>query len=173
MTSRQQDWLDVLAMLSVAGRDSRQTGDTPDLGRAKRRGEAPWSVLFRARLFAARYDRQIENGVSPAPGSPLAVHRMRLTSPRERDDLERALRVAVHDADFASHFNARVPVRSVAVHDCAEVIDAVCDRLADPFPVRPRGMARLRILLSDGRGPLYWPGRGTLNAELRGVLATL
>jgi hypothetical protein len=34
-------------------------------------------------------------------------------------------------------------------------------------------MARLRILLSDGRGPLYWPGRGTLNAALRGVLATL
>jgi hypothetical protein len=130
-------------------------------------------VLFRAQLFAGRYDHQIENGVSPTPGSPLAVHRMRLTSPRERDDLARALRLAVHDADFASHFNARVPVRSVAVHDCAEVIDAVCDRLADPFPVRPRGMARLRILLSDGRGPLYWPGRGTLNAELRGVLATL
>jgi hypothetical protein len=98
---------------------------------------------------------------------------MRLTSPRERDDLERALRLAVHDADFGSHFNARVPVRSAAVHHCAEVIDAVCDRLADPFPVRARGMARLRILLSDGRGPLYWPGRGTLNATLRGVLATL
>jgi hypothetical protein len=83
------------------------------------------------------------------------------------------LRLAVHDADFGSHFNARVPVRSAAVHHCAEVIDAVCDRLADPFPVRARGMARLRILLSDGRGPLYWPGRGTLNATLRGVLATL
>jgi hypothetical protein len=173
MTSRQHDWLDVLATLSVAGRDSRQTGDAPHLGRAKRRGDASWSVLLRARLFAARYDRQIENGVTPAPDSPLAVHRTRLTSPRERDDLARALRLAVHDAYFASHFNARVPVRSVAVHDCAEVIDAVCDRLADPFPVHPRGMARLRILLSDGRGPLYWPGRGTLKAALRGVLATL
>jgi hypothetical protein len=128
---------------------------------------------MRARLCASRYDRQIENGVSPAPGSPLALHRTQLTSPRERDDLAHALRVAVHDAYFASPLNARVPVRSVAVQDCAALIDTVCDRLADPLPVHPRGMARLRILLADGRGPLYWPGRGTLNAELRGVLATL
>src|SRR5258705_13436012 len=107
MTSRQQDWLDVLATLPVAGRDSRQTGDAPHLRRAKRRGDAPSSVLLRARLFAARYDRQIENGVTPAPGSPLAVHRTRLTSLRERDDFARALRIAVHDAYFGSTFNAR------------------------------------------------------------------
>jgi hypothetical protein len=162
MTSRQQDWLDVLATLPAAGRDSRQAGDAP-----------PWTSRARARLWASRYDRQIENGVSPAPDSPLAVHRARLVSSRERDDLAHALRLAVHDAYFASHFNARMPVRSDAVHDCADVIDAVCDRLADPFPVRSRGMARLRILLADGRGPLYWPGRGTLKAALRGVLATL
>jgi hypothetical protein len=177
MTPRQQDWLEILASLPATGLGSGQTrgvqrrGDAP-LGRAKRRGDA-WWICMRARLFANRYDRQIENGVSPAPGSPLAVHRTRLTSPRERDDLAHALRLAVHDAYSISHFNRRVPVRSVAVQDCAALIDTVCDRLADPLPVRPRGMARLRILLANGRGPLDWPGRGTLNAELRGVLAAL
>jgi len=39
--------------------------------------------------------------------------------------------------------------------------------------VRARGMARLRMLLSDGTGPLYRAGRGSLAAELRGVLAAL
>jgi hypothetical protein len=34
-------------------------------------------------------------------------------------------------------------------------------------------MARLRILLSDGSGPLYRTGQGTLTAALRGVLAAL
>jgi hypothetical protein len=169
MTSRQQDWLEILATLPATGRDSRQD---ELLGRAKRRDE-PWWSRMRARLWANRYDRQIENGVSPEPGSPLAVHRTRLTSASERDDLAHALRLAVHDAYFASHFNARVPIRSDSVYGCVELIDAVCDRLAEPFPVRARGMARLRILLADGRGPLYWPGRGTLNAALRGVLATL
>ena len=167
MTSRQQDWLEILAALPTAGLGAREKGDGPV--QAKNR----WSVRLRAQFFAARYDRQIENGVSPEPGTPLAVHRMRLTSPRERDDLANALRLAVQDACFSSHFNGRVPIRSDAVHGCVDLIYSVCDRLAEPSPVRARGMARLRILLADGRGPLYWPGRGTLNAALRGVLAAL
>jgi hypothetical protein len=165
MTSRQPDWLEVLASLPVAGGDSGQSDEA--------RSDVPWWDRMRARLWASRYDREIESGVSPVPGSPLALHAMRLTSPRERDDLANALRLAVHDAYFASHFNARVPVRSVAVQGCAALIDTVCDRLADPLPVRIRGMARLRILLADGRGPLYLQCRGSLNAALRGVLAAL
>jgi hypothetical protein len=137
-------------------------------------GPAPWSTRLCARLFAGRYDRQIEDGVRPVQGSPLALHCARLISARERDDLAYALRLVVHDADHAAgRSHSRVPVRSVAVHHCAEVIGAVYDRLADPFPVRARGMARLRILLSDGCGPLYRSGEGTLTAALRGVLATL
>jgi hypothetical protein len=34
-------------------------------------------------------------------------------------------------------------------------------------------MVRLQMLLSDSRGPLYRSGRGSLAAELRGVLAAL
>jgi hypothetical protein len=161
MTSRQQDWLDVLATLPVAGHDSRQTGGAP-----------PWSVRMRARLWADRYDRQIEDGVTPAPGSPLAVHAARLVSPREREDLAHTLRLVTYDAD-GGHFTVRAPVQADAVHRGEGVINAVCERLADPFPVRARGMARLRILLSDGRGPLYRSGKGTLTAAMRGVLAAL
>jgi len=46
-------------------------------------------------------------------------------------------------------------------------------RLHAPVPVRARGIARLRMLLSDGTGPLYRPGRGSLGAALLGVLAAL
>jgi hypothetical protein len=161
MTSRQQDWLEILATLPVTGRDPRQTA-----------GPTPWPVRLLARLCAARYDRQIEDGVSPAPGSALAAHAARLVSAREREDLTHALRLVTYDAD-GGHFTVRAPVQADAVHRGEGVIDAVCERLADPFPVRARGMARLRILLSDGRGPLYRSGKGTLTAAMRGVLAAL
>lgn len=173
MTSRQQDWLEILAALPTLGRAERRGNGPASLGSRQGDDVPPWSVRLRAQFFAARYDRQIENGISPEPGTPLAVHRMRLTSPRERDDLANSLRLAVQDACFSSHFNARAPIRSDAVHGCVDLIYSVCDRLAEPSPVRARGMARLRILLADGRGPLYWPGRGSLNAALRGVLAAL
>jgi hypothetical protein len=39
--------------------------------------------------------------------------------------------------------------------------------------VSARGVARLRLLLSDGAGPMYWYGGGDLGAELRAVLAQL
>jgi hypothetical protein len=183
MSPRQQDWLDVLATLPGAGHDSRQggvahrgrakrRGDRP-LGRAKRRGNATWSARLRTWLYAGRYDRQIEDGVKALSGSPLALHGARLTSARERNDLACTLRVAVYEAEVGRRVTARVPVQSDAVHLCADVISAVCNRLEDPFPVRARGIARLRILLSDGRGPLYRSGRGTLGAALRGVLAAL
>jgi hypothetical protein len=34
-------------------------------------------------------------------------------------------------------------------------------------------MARLRILLSDGRSPVYRSGHGTFAAAMRGVLAAM
>jgi hypothetical protein len=143
-------------------------------GDTETRGPASWPNRLRARVFASRYDQQIEDGLSPLPGSPLDLHGARLVSARERNDLACTLRQAVRDADSpVGPFHSRVRVASAAVRHSAEVIEAVHDRLADPFPVRARGMARLRILLSDGSGPLYRSGRGTLTAALRGVLAAL
>jgi hypothetical protein len=46
-------------------------------------------------------------------------------------------------------------------------------RLRGPRPVSARGVARLRLLLSDGCGPMYWSGSSDLGAELRVVLAQL
>ena len=42
-----------------------------------------------------------------------------------------------------------------------------------PRPVSARGIARLRLLLSDGAGPMYWSDGGDLGAELRTVLDQL
>ena len=76
MSSHQKDWLDVLESVSPAHADRRETD-----------GQPPWSVRVWARLFASRFDEEIEAGVAPVDGSPLATHWMRLTSVRERHDL--------------------------------------------------------------------------------------
>ena len=46
-------------------------------------------------------------------------------------------------------------------------------RLHSPRHVSATGMARLRLLLSDGCGPMYEWGRGDLGDRLRAAAAAL
>jgi hypothetical protein len=129
---------------------------------------------LRARVFSYRYDCELEAGVDPEPGSALQVHGERLSSDAERADLADALRLVLHDAEVGTSLRqCRVPVRGDAVRRAADVIESVIDRLESPLPPRVRGIARLRILLADGRGPLYRSDRGSVAAAMRGVLAAL
>ena len=52
-------------------------------------------------------------------------------------------------------------------------IDRVIALLTAHHPVRSQGIARLRLLLSDGGGPIYLGGCGNLQEELHGVIAAL
>ena len=127
-----------------------------------------------SRLFPGRFDEQLAAGVTPDGGSALAVHAARLTSVDEREQLARSLRRMRTDARLLRwRMSARVPIHRAGIESAAELIDELTLRLHASRPVRARGMARLRQLLSEGAGPVYGPGRGDLRAALRGVLATL
>jgi hypothetical protein len=127
-----------------------------------------------AYLMAGRLDRDVERERPVPAGSALAVHIARVTSVNERERLARTLRQAVWDAHHDNGgWSSRVPLRRDAIAAVEDVIDDVTLRLHAPNPVRARGMARLRMLLADGTGPLYRQGRRSLAAELRGVLAAL
>jgi hypothetical protein len=135
---------------------------------------AALSSRLKARLFAGRLDREVEVGIVPLPGSSLAVHIARLTSVEEREALSRTMREALSELRRDRRgFSPRIPVHPERLASCRGVIDDITLLLHSPRPVRARGMARLRLLLSDGTGPLYHSGRGSLAAELRGVLAAL
>jgi hypothetical protein len=138
------------------------------------RPEPSWQARLTAKLFAARYDRAVDAGTSPEPGSALAVHVTRLSAPRAREELAHALRLVLRDvAEGPDALRPRVPVRPDAVRRAADVVHAIVSRLEEPRRVRVRGMARLRMLLADGSGPLYRSGAGSLNAALKGALAAL
>ena len=145
--------------------------DTPPASEAS---GATLVTRLQARFLAGRLDRDIEAGLLPEPGSALALHMARVTSVEEREGLARSLRHALSDpGDHGRVVPMRVPVHPQRVAACHDVIDDITLLLHSPRPVRARGMARLRMLLSDGRGPLYRHGCGSLAAELRGVLAAL
>jgi hypothetical protein len=54
-----------------------------------------------------------------------------------------------------------------------DLIDAITLRLHSPRPISARGVARLRVVLSDGCGPMYRYGRGDLSGRLGAALAAL
>ncbi|MGB3481451.1 MAG: hypothetical protein WBB07_04425 [Mycobacterium sp.] len=136
-----------------------------------------WRRL-QARALAPRLDHIIDRGTPICPGSVLAAHAARLASPEEHRQLASSLR-SVRRAALQSHsgLTLRVRLDRAAVLADAALLEEITVRLETSPPVRPRGVARLRLLLGDGCGPLYGPvhrpHRGSLAAQLRGVLAAL
>lgn len=65
------------------------------------------------------------------------------------------------------------PLHRTNIAAAEDVIDAIALRLRSDRPVGVRGMARLRRVLSDGRGPFYRYGRGDLRGRLGAALAAL
>ncbi len=143
----------------------------------RRRTAAPRPSLaarLTARLKAHQFDRQLAVGVPAPAGSALAVHQARLTSDAEREAVARTLRQALHDAHAGgAPLSSRIPVHTTNVVTAEDLIDAITLRLHSPRPVSARGMARLRVVLSDGCGPMYEFGRGDLSGRLGAALAEL
>jgi hypothetical protein len=69
--------------------------------------------------------------------------------------------------------SSRVGLHTTNIEAAEDVIDAITLRLHSPRPVSARGMARLRVTLSDGCGPMYRYGRGDLRGRLGAALAAL
>lgn len=127
-----------------------------------------------ARLRATKFDRLAAvDGGAPAGGA-YAAHCARLTSTAEREAVARSLRRIVRDARGRGPLmSSRVPLHTSNVAAAEDLIDEITLRLHSPRPVGARGMARLRLLLADGTGPLYRYGRGDLEGRLRAALAEL
>jgi hypothetical protein len=127
-----------------------------------------------ARLLAGKLDRMLAVGVSAPSGSALAAHAVRLTSVQEREALARSLRRMVNDArNREARLMSRVPLNIPNITAAENRIDEVTLRLHSPRPVAARGIARLRLVLADGAGPIYRYGRGDLEGRLGAALAAL
>ncbi|MCV7224824.1 hypothetical protein [Mycolicibacterium komossense] len=136
--------------------------------------QAPLLARLTARLLVTRYDRLLANGATASPHSAIGIHARRLVTVAEREAVARSLRQAVEDArTLPAPWTGRSWAHRPDVLSAVDLVDTVTLRLHSPRPVTARGMAKLRLLLSDGMGPLYVSGRGDLGGRLRSALAAM
>jgi hypothetical protein len=115
------------------------------------------AARLRARLHAPSLDRELASGIAPWRSPLHAARALALTGERNRRGLARSLERLIEHAQ-----RPRGQYRGAVVEPCREqVIDAlpmllgIAGRLRSADPIDARGIARLRILLSDGNGPCY------------------
>jgi hypothetical protein len=74
--------------------------------------------------------------------------------------LARSLEVLVEEADSPPRrvFTSVVPPSRARVHEARPLLLMLASRLRGHAPVDPRGLAALRVLLTDGAGPVYTHG---------------
>jgi hypothetical protein len=130
-----------------------------------------WHRQLRARLTAARLDRDLDAGRAVIPGSALAAHAERIVAAAERQRLAGGLQsVLVRARNAGPAESSRIALQRRRVLADEALIGQILHRLGAPQPVRPRGIARLRLMLRDGAG---LTGPGSAAAALRGALAAL
>jgi hypothetical protein len=114
------------------------------------------AARVRARVCARQLDRALAQGVSPDSSADLSVRAYDLIGSRRRHMLAQAIRRLVQEATHPlrpMHFN--VPVCRSKVRRSRRTLEELAERLVSGEPLDARGVAQLRLLLSDGAGPLY------------------
>jgi hypothetical protein len=106
--------------------------------------------------------------VSPEASVLLAVHAQRIVRPRAC----RALAATLRRLIAGRRPRGTVPVSRSRVQSAAARLNAIAARLETDGPIAARGVAALRVLLSDGAGPLYRAGTDLQDCLIR-ILADL
>lgn len=127
-------------------------------------GPSELLVTRRARLrerIAARWrahflDAQLARGVAPEAGAALALRAHDLGEPRVRLALARGVQRVLDEARSPQRpSRSRVPVCNAEVMAAADELDELAKRLRSPGLLASRGIAIVRLLLTDCRSPLY------------------
>jgi hypothetical protein len=129
----------------------------------------------RARVCARQLDCELARGTSPESSADLSVRAHDLIAVRTRAMLAQSIRRLVQDATHPLrplHFS--VPICRSKVWRCRHTLEELADRLLSAEPLDPRCLAQVRLLLSDGAGPLYFrPGDDDLAPALERAIAAL
>jgi len=126
----------------------------------RRRGRGPRPRLglrLRVLLHRRRLDRELADGCPPEASPQRAVRAQQLAAPATGRELARYLRELVVRAERprVGLLDPTVPVVRDVVLPRREALLGLAERLEQPVPLNPCGVARVLLLLSDGAGPLY------------------
>jgi len=128
-----------------------------------------------ARLGAAWLDAELARGVSPEARAALALRAQVLGETHSRHALAQSLRQILDDARNGPRRRVgQIGTLRGDVLAAADQLERLIERLLEPGIVAARGLAQVRVLLTDGGGPLYFRGAGQdLRAAAAAALAEL
>ena len=108
-----------------------------------------------ARLGAGRLDRALAAGASPDGGVAISLRAHELIGVRVRRTLSRGLLDLIVQARAPAWPRTSVPVCRGKILSAQVLIEATARRLVEDRPVSARGVAQIRLLLTDGCSPVY------------------
>jgi len=135
-------------------------------GHPQRHTRQPVARRLRVRFSRSLLDQQLADGCSPERSPVHALRARQLADPAGRSAVAKGLRHVVEDAmePYAVLTPVRlrrsavwVSLRQDEVREWQEGLRGLVERLEGSAPVSPCGVARARMLLTDGAGPLYNP----------------
>ncbi len=129
----------------------------------------------RARVRARRLDRALAAGAPPDSCTDLSLRAHGLIGSRARLGLALSIRRLIEDAGHPLRPRSfSVPICRRKVWRSRATLAAVAERLISDEPLDARGVAQVRVLLSDGAGPVYdHPAADDLEPALERALGAL
>ena len=107
-------------------------------------------------LRSRRLDQALASHVSPDSSAALSLRACALIGTSARAGLTGALRQLIREAEHPmGPLTFRVPICRGKILRSRETIEALADCLASTEPVDACGVAQVRLLLTDGSGPIY------------------
>jgi hypothetical protein len=104
-------------------------------------------------------DVELARGVPPEARAALALRAHTLGEPRTRQALAQSLRHILDNARLgASPRRGQIAALRADVLAAADQLERLIERLLEPGILAARGLAQVRVLLTDGGGPLYVRG---------------
>jgi hypothetical protein len=118
-------------------------------------------------------DEQLVRGADPSADPYLARRAGQLRARSTRIQFADALEIALRETRKAWSISARLPLRRVAVRECADDLIALARRLRDDAPIDVQGAAMVSRLVFDGTSPLYRDGAISLRYAVRSARLAL
>ena len=120
--------------------------------RASRPGLA---VRIKTWLERDHLDKKLAEGIDAETSPELTLRAQRLGSDAGRTRLARDLEATLQGARRPATMS-HLLLRRRRVQSCADELLQLAGRLRDDQPISVRGAAMTAVLLSDGKGPLYY-----------------
>jgi hypothetical protein len=107
-------------------------------------------------LRSQRLDQALASGVSPDSSAALSLRAQALIGTSARAGLAGSITRLITEAEHPmGPLTFHVPTCRAKILRSRETLEALADRLVSTNPVDARGVARVRLLLTDGSGPIY------------------